>query len=58
MGFKCDRDVNAALVILQYALSKVSGQELALGVEKVQGVYLVSLLKHETPFIPQAAFSS
>ena len=55
-GFKADRDVNAALVMINYALTgvahsgeKVTGQELALGVES--GV--TWMLKHETPPIPK-----
>ncbi len=56
-SFKCDRDVNAALVILQYALKTVSGQELTLGVEGFLE-YSEALLKHETPSIPQACTSS
>ena len=55
-GFKADRDVNAALVMINYALTgvahsgeKVTGQELALGVES--GV--TWMLKHETPPIPE-----
>lgn len=57
-GFKTDRDVNAALVMINYALTsvahsgeKVTGQELALGVES--GV--TWMLKHETPPIPEHA---
>ena len=57
-GFKADRDVNAALVMINYALTgiahsgeKVTGQELALGVES--GV--TWMLKHETPPIPEHA---
>lgn len=56
-GLTCDRDVNAAHVILEYAL-KESGQELALGVEGKQEECLASFLKHETLPIPEAAFSS
>ena len=57
-GLVCDRDVNAAHVILQYALNQVTGQELTLGVEKEQEKFFAPLLKHETPFIPEAALSS
>jgi putative transposase len=52
-GFICDRDVNAALVMINYALTgiahsgkKVTGQELALGLERAP-----PLLKDETPSI-------
>ena len=55
-GFAADRDVNAALVMINFALTgiahsgeKVTGQELALGVES--GV--TWMLKHETPPIPE-----
>ena len=51
-GFAGDRDVNAALVMINYALTgiahsgkKVTSQELALGVEGE----VTSPLKHETP---------
>jgi len=55
-GVVCDRDVNAAHVILQYALNKqLTGQELALGVEEEQEIFFAPLLKHETPPIPEAA---
>ena len=57
-GFAAGRDVNAALVMMNYALTgfahsgeKVTGQELALGVES--GV--TWMLKHETPPIPEQA---
>ena len=57
-GFQTDRDVNAALVMINYALTglahsgeKVTGQELALGVES--GVTWT--LKHETLPIPEHA---
>jgi transposase len=60
-GFVCDRDVNAAFVMINYALTgvahsgqKVTSQELALGVEP--GVTRV--LKHETPPIPERARQS
>jgi hypothetical protein len=54
----CDRDVNAAHVILQYALNEqLTGQELALGVEEEQEKFFAPLLKHETPFIPEAALA-
>ena len=50
-GFTCDRDVNAALVMINYALTgiahsgkKVTSQELALGVEGE----VTNPLKHET----------
>ena len=53
-GFSSDRDVNAALVMINYALTgiahsgkKVTSQELALGVEGE----VTSPLKHETPTI-------
>ena len=53
-GFSHDRDVNAALVMINYALTgvahsskKVTSQELALGVEGE----ITSPLKHETPTI-------
>lgn len=59
-GFKTDRDVNAALVMINYALTgtphsgeKVMGQELALSVES--GV--TWMLKHETPPMPEHARS-
>lgn len=55
-GFAADRDVNAAFVMINFALTgiahsgeKVAGQELALGVES--GV--TWMLKHETPPIPE-----
>ena len=55
-GFKTDRDVNAALVMINYALTgsahsgeKVTGQELTLGVES----WVAWMLKHETPPIPE-----
>lgn len=51
-GFICDRDVNAALVMINYALTgiahsgvKVTSQELALGVEGE----VTNPMKHETP---------
>ena len=51
-GFRCDRDVNAALVMINYALTgtaysgkKVTSQELALGVEGE----VTNPVKHETP---------
>ncbi len=54
-GFACDRDVNAALVMINFALTgtahsgqKVTGQELALGVERAP-----PSMKHETPPIPE-----
>ena len=55
-GFKADRDVNAVLVMINYALTdvahsgeKVTGQELVLVVES--GV--TWMLKYETPPIPE-----
>lgn len=49
-GLKVDRDVNAALVILNYALTgKVTGWEPALGVEGE----VARPVKHETPPIPE-----
>ena len=51
-GFVCDRDVNATLVMINYALTgvahsgrKVTSQELALGVEGE----VTNPVKHETP---------
>ncbi len=52
-GLVCDRDVNAALVILQYALAKHAGQELALGADGWRP--RVVFPKHETPPIPEVA---
>ena len=46
-GASCDRDENAARVILEYALSKVSGQELA----EVGSRGGFAMLNHETPAI-------
>lgn len=47
-GASCDRDENAARVILNWALNGVSGQELA----EVRSRSCFTALKHETPTIP------
>jgi len=47
-GTSCDRDENAARVILNWALRWVSGQELA----EVRSRRGFAVLKHETPAIP------
>jgi len=52
-GLICNRDVNAASVILQYALAKQTGQELALGVDGWRPQIVFP--KHETPPIPEVA---